>query len=89
MSTFIISDLHLEESRPDITEIFFKFLKNEVMSAKALYILGDFFESWIGDDDDTTFHRSIIKALKQVSEKHIPVYFMPGNRDFLIGRRFL
>jgi UDP-2,3-diacylglucosamine hydrolase len=88
MTTYFVADLHLEESRPDIAQIFLKFLRQEVLRADALYILGDLFEAWIGDDDNTSFHQMIINALSDISRKGIPVYFMRGNRDFLVGKTF-
>ena len=87
--TLLISDLHLEESRPDITEQFFSLLQSCDASVDALYILGDLFEAWIGDDDDTSFHQSIIVALKAATDTGLTIYFMHGNRDFLIGKKFL
>lgn len=86
--TLFISDLHLCEERPDITEAFFSFIREKITSeCDALYILGDFFEYWIGDDDNNPFHTTIAKALKSVS-KRLPVYFIHGNRDFLLGEKF-
>jgi UDP-2,3-diacylglucosamine hydrolase len=87
--TLFISDLHLEENRPDITRQFLQLLHNCDSSVDALYILGDLFEAWIGDDDDTPFHREIIHALNAATQKGLPIYFMYGNRDFLIGKKFL
>lgn len=88
--TLFISDLHLNVNQPHITEQFVMLLLQcKTSSVDALYILGDLFEAWIGDDDDTSFHRMIIKALKEVTSAGIPIYFLRGNRDFLIGRRFL
>ena len=87
--TFFISDLHLDETTPSITHTFLQFLQDCDETVDALYILGDFFESWIGDDDDTPFHRKIILALKAATQKKMPIYFMHGNRDFLIGKNFL
>jgi UDP-2,3-diacylglucosamine hydrolase len=84
-----ISDLHLEESRPDITDIFIRFMHHDARQADALYILGDFFEAWVGDDDATDFNRSIFAALKAATMAGLPIYFMHGNRDFLIGKRFV
>jgi UDP-2,3-diacylglucosamine hydrolase len=89
MSIIFISDLHLEESQPSTTEIFFQFLKQITSSTNTLYILGDFFEAWIGDDDLTPFHLSIIHALKSATENGLPIYIMHGNRDFLLGKKFL
>lgn len=89
MNTLFISDLHLEENNPEIADIFFNFLKNEAMQAEALYILGDFFEAWIGDDDLTPFNQKIISALRDATDQGLPIYLMHGNRDFLIGKKFL
>ncbi len=87
--TFFISDLHLHQSRPSVTENFFHFLETEAASAEALYILGDFFEVWAGDDDPNPHHQKVMQALAHFSKTHhIPVYFMRGNRDFLIDKRF-
>lgn len=88
MNTLFIADLHLEESRPEITAIFFKFLREYAAGAKALYLLGDIFEIWIGDDDHSPFNQSIIDALQQCRASGTELYFMPGNRDFLIGKKF-
>lgn len=89
MAIIVISDLHLQENQPEISDLFFKFLKTDAKYATSLYILGDFFESWIGDDDDSPFHQSIINALHNETRRGLPIYFMRGNRDFLIGKRFL
>ena len=102
MKSILISDLHLEESRPDITEAFFSFCKERLLNEKAsendnadfeseteaFYILGDFFEVWIGDDYETPFIRSVKKLLKEISAKVKHCYFQHGNRDFLIGETF-
>lgn len=86
--TLFISDLHLCPGRPDITGAFFNFLQQHIsQDCERLYILGDFFEYWIGDDEDNSFIRSIIEALNATSQK-VPVYFIHGNRDFLIGEQF-
>lgn len=87
--TLFISDLHLEENQPKITQQFLQLLRNCDSSVDALYILGDLFEVWIGDDDDTPFHREIILALQSATQKGLPIYFLYGNRDFLIGKQFL
>lgn len=87
--TLFISDLHLEPDRPDMTQCLLNFLKQQAPQADALYILGDFFEVWIGDDQKSTFHETIIAALRQLTAFGFPVYFMHGNRDFLIGERFM
>ncbi|AVP97657.1 UDP-2,3-diacylglucosamine diphosphatase [Ahniella affigens] len=87
MTTYFISDLHLQESRPAATESFAAFLQEIRDNAAALYILGDLFEVWVGDDDDAPFALSIQAMLKQQTQSH-PVYFVHGNRDFLIGPAF-
>lgn len=83
-----ISDLHLQEERPDITRAFFHFLQDTAATAKALYILGDFFEVWIGDDAMTPFHLEVAAALKQLANSGCKIYLMHGNRDFLLGKQF-
>jgi UDP-2,3-diacylglucosamine hydrolase len=88
VATLFISDLHLEAARPDITNQFLDFLNGEASRADALYILGDLFEQWVGDDDPEPEKRRIIAALKQFTDRRIPCYLMHGNRDFLLGRRF-
>ena len=88
MTTFFISDLHLTPLKPQITERFLYFMENYAGSGEALYILGDFFEAWIGDDTDTPLSQQVCQALRKLSEKNIPVYIMSGNRDFLLGQRF-
>jgi UDP-2,3-diacylglucosamine hydrolase len=88
MSTLFISDLHLEAERPDIGNQFIEFLKTEAMEADDLYILGDLFEAWVGDDDPNTHYAKIKMAIRKVVDKGVPVYFMHGNRDFMIGRQF-
>jgi UDP-2,3-diacylglucosamine hydrolase len=89
MTSIFISDLHLDEQRPDVADIFLNFLKNEARAAKELYILGDFFEAWIGDDDLSTFNQMIISALRKATEQGLPIYIMHGNRDFLLGKKFM
>jgi UDP-2,3-diacylglucosamine hydrolase len=84
----LISDLHLQEERPDITRAFLDLLDGRARHAKALYILGDFFEAWIGDDAMTPFQQSICQALRQLSDSGTAIYLMHGNRDFLIGQDF-
>lgn len=84
----LISDLHLEEERPDITRAFLHFLASRACQAEALYILGDFFEVWIGDDAMTPFQQSIADALRALSERGTRIYLMHGNRDFMLGKGF-
>ncbi len=88
MTTLFISDLHLEAERPDISKQFLSFLEKEAREADDLYILGDLFEAWVGDDDPNTHYFTIKRALRKLTDKGIPVYFMHGNRDFMIGRGF-
>ena len=84
----LISDLHLQEERPDITRAFLDLLATRARDAQALYILGDFFEAWIGDDGMTPFQTSICEALRMLSDSGTQVFLMHGNRDFLIGKAF-
>ncbi|OLS58894.1 UDP-2,3-diacylglucosamine diphosphatase [Pseudomonas putida] len=84
----LISDLHLQEERPDITRAFLDLLATRARDAQALYILGDFFEAWIGDDGMTPFQQSICQALRELSDAGTRVFLMHGNRDFLIGQAF-
>lgn len=87
-TTLFISDLHLDVRFPHITETFFYFLDHIAPGADALYILGDFFESYVGDDDHNAFTEKIIAVLSQATQHGLPIYLMPGNRDFLIGQQF-
>jgi UDP-2,3-diacylglucosamine hydrolase len=89
MTTLFIADLHLDPSRPAITELFESYLaSDEVRHADALYILGDLVEAWIGDDDDAELPRRIAAAIRAVRDASVPVYFMAGNRDFLLGETY-
>ncbi|VDZ84388.1 UDP-2,3-diacylglucosamine diphosphatase [Kluyvera intermedia] len=88
MATLFIADLHLQTEEPAITAGFLRFLHGEARSADALYILGDLFEAWIGDDDPNPLHREIACAIKSLADSGVPCYFIHGNRDFLIGKRF-
>lgn len=89
MPALFISDLHLSEDRPAANERFFSFLEETAPAADSLYILGDFFESWIGDDDLAyPFHAVIAGVLRELSSHGVALYLMHGNRDFLIGPRF-
>jgi UDP-2,3-diacylglucosamine hydrolase len=83
-----ISDLHLSLDKPDITRRFLDFLENRAAGAEALYILGDLFDAWIGDDDPTPPNGKIKSRLKKLTGAGTRVYFQPGNRDFLLGERF-
>jgi UDP-2,3-diacylglucosamine hydrolase len=89
MATLFISDLHLDPSRPQITALFESWLaSDEVRHADALYILGDLVEAWIGDDDDAELPQRIAAATRAVRDAGVPVYFMVGNRDFLLGQAY-
>lgn len=87
--SLFISDLHLCASRPEITSSFIDFLQTTAANAEALYILGDLFEYWAGDDDmEDVHHQAVIGALKKLAQTGVKIYFMHGNRDFLIGADF-
>lgn len=88
MATLFISDLHLEPGRPEIGEQFLAFLAGPGRQADALYILGDLFEAWIGDDDPNPYYARMKTALRELSDAGVPVFFMHGNRDFMIGETF-
>ncbi|WP_337126211.1 metallophosphoesterase, partial [Staphylococcus aureus] len=81
-----MADLHLTESRPDISAAFYHFLDKHIVKkdVDALYILGDFFEVWVGDDYVTPLSSEVAKRLKQVSDNGTPVFFIHGNRDFIM-----
>ncbi|HET9048381.1 MAG TPA: UDP-2,3-diacylglucosamine diphosphatase [Chiayiivirga sp.] len=84
----LVSDLHLDPSRPRITELFLKFLRDEATRVAELHILGDLFEAWIGDDDDAPLATAVAKGLASVAETGTRITFIRGNRDFLLGQRF-
>jgi len=86
--TYFIADLHLSESRPDISACFLRFLKNDAIHAEKLYILGDLFEAWVGDDDDSAYLSTISKALSTLASYGTKIYYIHGNRDFLLGKRY-
>ena len=88
MATLFIADLHLQTEEPAITAGFLRFLRGEAKSADALYILGDLFEAWIGDDDPNPLHHEMAAAIKALVDSGVPCYFIHGNRDFLIGKRY-
>ena len=85
MTTLFISDLHLDASRPRITELFVQFLENEAPHAKALYILGDLFEAWIGDDASDEVGDRVAEGLARLHARGVPCFYIHGNRDFLLG----
>lgn len=86
--TYFIADLHLAQNRPDITACFLRFLKDDATQAQHLYILGDLFEAWLGDDDDSAYLTTIADALTTLSALGTTIYYIHGNRDFLLGQRF-
>tara|TARA_E500000331_G_scaffold308566_1_gene314131 strand:+ start:533 stop:1237 length:705 start_codon:yes stop_codon:yes gene_type:complete len=88
MSAVLISDLHLHESDPTLFSKFEMFLSSKIYGFNNLYILGDLFETWIGDDDESKFNKKVIEILKKVSADGMKVFLMHGNRDFLIGESF-
>ncbi|RUO77137.1 UDP-2,3-diacylglucosamine diphosphatase [Idiomarina seosinensis] len=87
MSTAFIADLHLSPAWPDITAAFRQFCQSHT-HLKALYILGDLFDAWLGDDDPSEFATEIKDILKEISQQGVALYFIPGNRDFMLGQRF-
>ena len=88
MTVLFISDLHLDATRPDATRAFHRFLEKRASSAEALYILGDLFEAWVGDDDDDPLAREVIEALAELTSGGTPAWFAHGNRDFLVRENF-
>ncbi|MGD9597574.1 MAG: UDP-2,3-diacylglucosamine diphosphatase [Steroidobacteraceae bacterium] len=88
MTHLFVSDLHLDGSAPEASDQFIGFLRAEARTARALYILGDLFESWVGDDDDDAERRRICAALADCTAGGTPCFVMHGNRDFLLGREF-
>ena len=88
MTILFISDLHLHESRPEVTHAFYRFLKEQARGTEALYILGDFFDAWVGDDDDSPLCGEVAQQLNALRANGTKIYLMHGNRDFLIGNEF-
>ncbi len=88
MTALVVSDLHIDAAWPEIGEQFIAFLEGEARGAEALYVLGDLFEAWIGDDDDNPHRRGVVAALRRLSASGVELYFQHGNRDFLYGSRF-
>lgn len=86
--SYFIADLHLSENRPDITACFLTFLESEAIKAERLYILGDLFEYWVGDDNDDDFVLTLASALSRLSAQGTQLYFIQGNRDFLLGKKY-
>lgn len=88
MPTLFISDLHLTEHRPELTAAFVAFLEQQASRAQALYILGDLFEFWIGDDEQTPLQQQVATALRALRQRGVEIRFIHGNRDFLLGERY-
>lgn len=88
MTTLSISDLHLYHRQPAATEAFRRFLRQQSVQADSLYIIGDLFNAWIGDDDPDPHNRSIVTSLRELTDTGTPCFFIHGNRDFLVGDRF-
>lgn len=85
--TLFIADLHLDEKQPHITHLFLRFLETQTAKADALYILGDLFEVWVGDDENTPLQGKVKHLLRTLSQQ-LPIYFIHGNRDFLLGSHY-
>lgn len=88
MTKLFIADLHLSENRPDLTDAFIRFLETEARAAEELYILGDLFEFWIGDDEQSPLQQQVTLALRALAEHGCLLFYSHGNRDFMIGKRF-
>lgn len=88
MATLFVADIHLSTQEPAITAGFLHFLQRQAIHADALYILGDLFEAWIGDDDPNALHGQIAAALGALTRGGVPCFFIHGNRDFLLGKQF-
>ena len=86
--TLFVSDIHLDVKRSAVVDLFNNFLYERAFNADALYILGDLFEYWIGDDAPYPEYAHTFDALKHVSNNNVPIYFIHGNRDFLISKQF-
>jgi len=88
VAILFISDLHIDATRPDITGQFIDFLRTEARTAEALYILGDLFESWVGDDAPDAGQSAAIAGIRSLTAEGVPCFVMHGNRDFLLGPEF-
>ncbi len=86
--SFFVADLHLTDERPAATGRFFRFLEEEVAGADALYILGDLFEAWVGDDHDERVAHDTARHLRALADTGTPIYFIHGNRDFMLAARY-
>lgn len=88
-STWFVSDLHLSEAKPELTQGFITFLQQRAADADSLYLLGDVFDYWIGDDYHLSRYAPVIEQLKHLHQLGVQLYFMAGNRDFLVGSAFM
>lgn len=86
--SLFISDLHLDPERPEVTRLFHAFLERRAPQAEGLYVLGDLFEVWLGDDDESPFPNEICAALRALAARGTSVHLLGGNRDFLLGPAF-
>ena len=89
MSVLFISDIHLSTERADVLRAFLDFLSERAVKANSLYILGDLFEAWVGDDDPSELARQVKRSLRDLSNNDVNVFIQHGNRDFTIGKRFI
>jgi len=89
MALLFISDLHLSPERSAVTRAFLRFLEQKAASAEALFVLGDLFEAWIGDDDTCPIGSEVQSAFKQLTDKGVALFIQHGNRDFFLGKRFM
>lgn len=86
--TYFIADLHLSENRPHLLALFRQFMQEQAPHAEKLYILGDLFDFWIGDDEKSDLISEVQQLIRHLTEQGVPCYFQHGNRDFLIGKKF-
>lgn len=87
-ATYFISDIHLHANSKEQATMLHNFLTTHALNADAIYILGDLFAIWLGDDIREPYSEELISALRDLVQANVPVYFMHGNRDFLVGRKF-
>jgi UDP-2,3-diacylglucosamine hydrolase len=88
MARLFVSDVHLDAAAPEATEQFLTFLRTEAAAAEALYILGDLFEAWVGDDDEEPGNERVCRALRELNHRGVACFALHGNRDFLLGSGF-
>ncbi len=86
--TFFISDLHLSDTRPDLTALFVQFMQEKAPTGEKLYILGDLFDFCVGDDENSPVMQQVQEQIQTLTAKGVPCYFIAGNRDFLLGKKF-